>query len=92
MGTFHTGLGALHGMTVVLDMDDARLIVGRLHEMDDDRVILHDADVHDEGATGISRREYLRRAAVVGVWSKHPTLTVPRVNVLSVTRLGEIEV
>ena len=91
MGAFHEGLGELHGMTVVVDTTGPRVIVGRCHEVGERAVILHDADIHDEEARGIDKRDYLRRAAVVGVFPRHPTLSVPREEVVSVTRLGDLE-
>jgi len=89
MGTFHDDLGELHGMTVVVDTPGAKVYIGRCHEMTDDRVILEDVDVHDEDESGQPKSEYIRKAAKVGIWSKHRRLVVPRSEVTSVKRLGE---
>lgn len=89
MGTFHEDLGALHGITVVVDTPGAKVYIGRCHEMTDDGVLLLDVDTHEDGADGRSKADYIRRAAKVGVWSKHKRLTVPRAEIVSVRRLGE---
>ena len=90
MGTFHDDKGELHGITVVLETAGPRVIVGRCHEVGERAVILHDADVHDEDEQGVSKQAYLRRAAEVGVFPRHRRLAVPREEVVSVKRLGEI--
>ena len=90
MGTFHDDLGELHGMTVVVDTDGPRIVIGRCHEMTEERIVLNDADVHEDGADGLSKAGYLERATRIGTWAKHPTLVVPMAQVTSVRRLGEI--
>ena len=45
---------------------------------------------HDEDEQGVSKQAYLRRAAEVGVFPRHRRLAVPREEVVSVKRLGEI--
>jgi hypothetical protein len=91
VGTFHDNLGELHGITVVVDTNGDRVVVGRCHEVTDRGVLLHDADVHDASEGGMSKEDFVRRAAQVGVWAKHKTLIVPANEVTSVTRLGDIE-
>ena len=49
MGTFHEHTHELHGITVVVDTDGPEIYVGRCHDMDERRVILHDVDVHRDG-------------------------------------------
>lgn len=90
MGTFHEGLGDLHGITVVVETRGGITYVGRCHEENDRQVILHDADVHDARTSGTSREAYLARAARYGVFAKHGTLAVPRGEVTSIRRLGEL--
>ena len=90
MGTFHHDTHELHGITVVVDTDGAEIFVGRCHDMDDRRVILHDVDVHRDGDGGRSKDEYVERAARYGVWKKHDHLLIDRRRVTSVRRLGEI--
>ena len=90
MGTFHHDKGELHRITVVVDTKGPRLFVGRCDEMDEERIILLDADVHEEEAGGTSKEEYLKKAAQFGVWKKHDRIEIPRGEVASVRRLGEI--
>lgn len=90
MGTFHDGKGDLHGITVAVDTHGPTVYVGRCHEVTEAGVILLDADEHTEGREGPSKREYLERAAQVGVWKKHDRLVVPREQVASIRRLGDI--
>lgn len=90
MGTFHDNKHALHGITVVVETDGGETLVGRCDDMDDTRVILLDADVHEATADGPSQEAYLERAAQFGVWPKHRRLVVARGNVTSVRRLGDL--
>ena len=90
MGTFHDDKGELHGITVVVDTDGAQVFVGRCDEVTDEGVILLDADVHEEGEGTASKEEYIKRAAMVGVFKKHDRILVPKAHVVSIRRLGEI--
>lgn len=90
MGTFHQGKSDLHGITVVVDTTGPEIYVGRCDDMDDDKVILLDADVHHEGEGGRSKDEYLAAAARYGVWKRHARLVLPRQRVASVRRLGDL--
>ena len=90
MGTFHDHKHELHGITVVVDTRGPRVFVGRCDDMDENEVVLLDVDVHEEGQGGRSKQDYLRQAAQFGVWKKHARVTIPRAEVASVTRLGDI--
>ncbi len=90
MGTFHDNKHALHGITVVVETDGGETLVGRCDDMDDTRVILLDADVHQATEDGPSKEDYLARASRFGVWPKHRRLVVARSNVTAVRRLGEL--
>jgi hypothetical protein len=90
MGTFHEGLGELHGLTVVVDTHGPRIAVGRCHTVTGSRVVLHDADLHDEREAGVSKQAYLARAAEVGAWPRHRQLVLDLSEVASIRRLGEI--
>jgi len=89
MGTFHQNRSELHGITVVVDTAGPEVFVGRCDDMDEERVILLDADSHREGEAGRSKADYVRRAARFGVWKKHPRLVLPRSAVTSVRPLGD---
>ena len=88
MGTFHHDRGELHGITIVVETATGDLYVGRCDEIDEDRVILLDADVHRPGEDELSRDDYLERAERFGVWKKFHRLALPRASVTSVWRLG----
>jgi hypothetical protein len=90
VGTFHQDKHALHGITVVVDTTGPRVFIGRCDDMDDRGVILLDADEHQDGAGGRSKQDYIAQAAQYGVWKKHDRIVVPRAEVASVTRLGDV--
>ncbi|MGH7163467.1 MAG: hypothetical protein ACREID_08275 [Planctomycetota bacterium] len=90
MGTFHHGKGELHGITVVVDTYGPRVYVGRCEEMDEKRIVLVDADEHQESTGGKSKAEYLREAAKRGVWKKHDMISLPRSQVASIRRLAQV--
>lgn len=90
MGTFHQNKSELHGITVVVDTDGPEIFVGRCDDMDDEKVILIDVDVHRDGDGGRSKEEYVRKAAQLGTWKKHDHLVLDRARVTSIRRLGEI--
>jgi hypothetical protein len=89
MGTFHQDKHALHGITVVVDTTGAEIFVGRCDDLDDQHVVLLDADVHHEGQGRDSKEAYVARAAQYGVWKKHARLIIPRARVASVRPLGD---
>lgn len=86
----HRHLGELHGITVAVDTDGP-LYVGRFFEERDGFLLLLDAAAHEEGAGGLSKTEYLSRAARYGVWKQFPSVSVPRSGVTSVRRLADLD-
>ena len=90
MGTFHDHKSPLHGITVVVDTKGPKVFVGRCDDEDQEKVILVDADSHDDGAGGKSKADYIKRAAKFGVWKKFEHLVIPRADVQSITRLGDV--
>jgi len=90
MGTFHHGRSELHGITVVVDTRGPKVFVGRCDDLDDHEVILLDADVHEDGANGRSKNDWVREAARWGVWKKLDRVVIPRAEVASVVRLGDL--
>jgi hypothetical protein len=89
-GVFHHERHELHGITVVVDTRGPQVYVGRCHDLDDHEIVLMDVDVHHEGDGGRSKQDYIRQAAQFGVWRKHATLRIPRSEVTSVSRLGDV--
>ncbi len=94
MGTFHDDKGALHGITVYAVAGDT-VYVGRCDTLDEQRLVLHDADVHFEGPDGVGQdgrtnAQYLQRAARFGVWKQHDLLVVPAAGLGPVRPLGDL--
>jgi hypothetical protein len=90
MGTFHEGRGELHGITVVVDTAGPEIFVGRCDEVTEEGYVLLDVDLHRDGEGGRSKQEYVERASRFGVWKKYDRVVVPRREVISVRRLGEV--
>ncbi len=90
MGTFHADKGELHGITVVVETHGPEVYVGRCDEERSDGIVLLDADRHVDGEGGRSNAEYLVRAAKFGVFPNHRMLLVPRAEIASVRRLGDL--
>ena len=90
MGTFHQDKSELHGITVVVDTLCDAVYVGRCDDMDDRQVILLDADVHRTEGSEQSKEAWVQRAAQFGVWKKFDRLVIPRTEVASVRRLGDL--
>jgi hypothetical protein len=83
-------MGELHGITVVVDTTGPAVFVGRCHELDERRIVLLDADVFEERAGGESKDAFVARAAEFGVWKTHDAVTIPRAEIASIRRLGDI--
>jgi iron-sulfur cluster assembly protein len=90
MGTFHNDKSALHGITVVVDTVGPKVYVGRCDDEDEQKVVLVDADVHEAGQNGKSKDDYVNRAAKFGVWKKFDHIVIPRNEVASIKKLGEV--
>lgn len=86
----HRDRHELHGITLVVDTDGAEIYIGRCDDITDSEVVLLDVDVHRDGEDGRSKNEYVDRAAQVGTWPKHAMVSLPRRQVVSIRRLGEL--
>ena len=89
MGTFHDDKHELHGITVVVEMADGRVFIGRCDDMNDETIILFGADEHRDGEGGRTTAEYIASAVKFGVWQKHGRLAVSRAGVTSVRPLNQ---
>jgi hypothetical protein len=89
VGTFHRDAHALHGITCVAEGRGARTWVGRVDTVEAGRVILLDADVHEDGPDGPPRAEWLARTAAVGPWNRFPRVAVPLDEVATLRPLAE---
>ena len=92
MGTFHNNKGELHGISVVVDMLGPTIYVGRCDEVTDQQVVLLDAAEHQDGREGCSKKEFVRRTARFGIPKMQARIVLPRAEVASVRRLGEVAV
>ena len=92
MGTFHDDKGELHGMTVVVDTHGPKLYVGRCDTETPDGIALLDADMHEESTEEgtVTKAAYLEKAGKFGVFAKHKTLFVPRAEIASIRKLGDL--
>jgi hypothetical protein len=90
VGTFHHDKGALHGITVVVHTTGTRTWVGRCDTIDERGVFLLDADGHEAAPGAPDAATWLRQAAAVGVWPRHPAVLVPAAEVREVTPLGRL--
>ncbi len=90
MGTFHQDKSELHGITVVVDTTGDAVYVGRCDDMDERQIILLDADVHRTEGSEQTKDDWVQRAAQFGVWKKFDRLVIPRTEVTSVRRLGDV--
>ena len=86
----HQDRSELHGITVIVDTDGPEVYVGRCDDVLDSEVILMDADVHREEEGGLSKTDYLARAAQYGVWKKLARISISRDRVQSIRRLAEV--
>ena len=95
MGTFHHGKGDLHGITVVVETRDRRMVVGRCDTILPEGVVLLRGDSHVEGQAGpnglvVSAETFLQNAVRFGVWPTFDRLIVPGADVVSIRRLGDL--
>jgi hypothetical protein len=95
VGTFHHDKGELHGITVVVDLKDDRLYVGRCDTVTPQGVILLDGTVHDastpvDGGESVSKDAYLAQAVKFGIWKTFDRVVVPTDEVASVKPLGDL--
>jgi iron-sulfur cluster assembly protein len=74
----------------VVDTKGPKVFVGRCEDEDGEKVILVDADAHEDGQNGKSKADYVKRAAKFGVWKKFDHIVIPRGDVQSITRLGDV--
>jgi hypothetical protein len=90
MGTFHQHKHELHGITVVVDTAGPEIYVGRCDDIVNGKIVLLDGDLHRDGEGGRSKEEFLRRAALYGVWKKFDHVLLDSAQVISIRRLGDL--
>jgi hypothetical protein len=90
MGTFHDDMGELHGITVVVDTTGPTVAVGRCHEERPAEIVLLDAALHSDGDAGQTKSAWIAQAAKWGVFPQHKSLRIPREQIATVERLGDV--
>jgi len=80
----------LHGITVIVDTDGDTLYIGRCHEEDDQRVLLMNAVAYTDGQDGKSKTEWITHAAKFGFFADIDSIAVPRGQVTTITKLGDV--
>jgi len=78
----------LHGLTVVVETEGTRVVLGRYHSADSDAVLVLDAEVRELDADE-SREDVLARSAKLGVFKNADHVRVPRGEIRSIRRLIE---
>ena len=87
---FHPGHDDLHGLTVVVYTHGPKTVVGRWHAIENGRVLLHDAAVHDSGSSEQTREEFVAQQKKYGVAVQERDLTLPQDSVSDVVLLREV--
>jgi hypothetical protein len=90
MGTFHDDRGEYHGITIVVDTKGPHIYIGRCHDEDERALLLLDVAAHQEGQDGESKEAFVQRTARQGIWKRHERLSVPKSEIASIRRLGDI--
>jgi len=80
---------APHGINLVIETNDARVVIGRFDETNGFTALFHDADVHAvEG--GEDAEAYIRNTAKYGVAVNSPNVQVDVGTIERVRLLGDI--
>ena len=75
---------------MVLETTGPLTYVGRYDSEDERGVHLLNVGVHDAGAGGASKEEYVRKSAKFGIRTDHKHLTVPAAEVAKISRLAAV--
>jgi hypothetical protein len=89
---FHPGHHELHGITVVMTLQDDRTVVGRFDREGGGIIHVLHAGIHDPGTHADSREDYLRHTLKFGVKPDHPRLRVPADQVTAIVPLREVAI
>jgi len=77
------------GQVVVLDMASTYIIIGRVERVDENSLMLHEADVHDLRESGSTRDYYLSQVRANGVRVNRKQVFVRMADVVGITRLED---
>jgi hypothetical protein len=90
VGTFHHDKGELHGLTIVVDTTGPEVWIGRCDTVADGHVVLLGADRHEALEGSAPKDEWIRQAARVGVFPRHPRIVLPLDQVARIEKLGDV--
>ena len=88
-GIFHREREELHGITVVITGASGRTYVGRYHERGNRGVVLHDAGLHEPGASAESKDVWLARQRKFGIKVDQKMLIVPVDEAVRIERFAD---
>ena len=80
---------APHGINVVIETSDARIVIGRFDSTTGFEALLHDCDVHALGE-GEDAEAYIRNTAKYGVAVNTPNAQVDVATIARVRLLGDV--
>ena len=80
----------LLGQTVVVDTDSHFIYLGRLESLDAQFMKLSQVDVHEIGASSLSKERYVHEASEIGLRANRKMTWVRMERVMSVSRLEDV--
>lgn len=87
---FHPGHHELHGITVVLETNQAQIYIGRFDKQDESGVHMIGVSLFDPAQAGLTRDEFVARTVKFGVKVDRPHLVIPSSLVREITPLNSI--
>jgi len=81
---------ALRGQVVVVDTDSRFVYVGTLKGVDDQFLVLADADAHDTTETTSTKEQYVMEIRRFGVRANRKEISVRKSLVVSVSKLEDV--
>lgn len=82
-------MNAPHGMNLVVECKEGRVVIGRFDESNGFEVIMHDVDIWEGGDGDVTH--WIRETATYGVDVKQRDYTFSALDVEKWTPLGDIE-
>lgn len=81
-------MNAPHGMNLVVELKGGKVVIGRFDETNGFEVLMHDVDVFEEDGDAT---HWIRETATYGVDVKERDYSLPHMDVVKWTPLGDIE-
>lgn len=86
---FHPGHDDLHGVTVVVEVNDGRTLVGRWHEKTPRGVLLHDVAIYDPASVTVPKEEWFGKLLKFGIPVAQKHIIIPDDQFGGVRRFSE---